>query len=130
MAVGGAAAVVLSAFLPWAGSGSAERSGFELARTVDVLGLADAGWRRAVLVGFWLSPLLVALAWTVAVLGRARLAGALAAAVGVVAVAAAVLVLRSRAVEPLPGVWTGIVAGIAAFTAGSWLAGTRGDDAR
>lgn len=121
VAVGAGAAVLGSYFLPWARSGRAERSAFDLARTVDTLGLADSAAYRVLLVGFWMSPLLVGATWTVAVLGWRRTAGALCCTVGAVAAASALVVLRSSAVRPGTGSKLGIVVGMASLLAGVLL---------
>ena len=124
VAVAAAVAVAGSFLLPWARSGRAVRSGFALARTVDALGLADAPALRALLLGVWLTPRLVALAWTAAVLGRWRVTGALAALAGALAVAAGALVGTADGISVEPGCWTGMVAGVAAITAGVMAATT------
>jgi hypothetical protein len=123
-AVAVAVAVVGSYFLPWARSGQVDRSAWALARTVDLLGLADHVWLRALLVAFWFSPLLVGVAWTAAALGGRRVAGVAVAAVGGIAVAAAVVVVRAGGVEPAPGAWIGIVLGTSALAGGAVLAMT------
>ena len=124
LAVAATVAVAASFLLPWARSGRAVRSGFALARTVDVVGLADAAPLRALLVGVWLTPMLAGLAWTAAVLGRSRLAGGMAVVAGGLAVAAAVLVLMSGGVSAAAGCWTGMVAGLAALAWGALAATT------
>lgn len=123
VAVAAAVAVAASFLLPWARSGRAVRSGFALARTVDVLGLADAVPLRALLVGVWLTPMLAGLAWTAAALGRERWAGGLAAASGALAVAAGAVVTGTGGLRPEAGCWAGMVAGLAAL-AGGVLAAT------
>lgn len=122
-AVAAAVAVAGSFLLPWARSGRAVRSGFDLARTVDVLGLADTAALRGLLVGVWLTPMLAATAWTVAVLGRWRVAGGLAAVSGALAVAAGGIVLSAGGISAESGCWAGMVAGLAAL-AGGVLAAT------
>jgi len=117
-------AVAASFLLPWARSGRAVRSGFDLARTVDVLGLADTPPLRALLVGVWLTPLMAGLAWTGAVLGRDRLAGGLAVVAGALAVAAGVVVLVAGGVSAEAGCWAGMVTGVAGLTGGTWAAMT------
>ena len=117
-------AVAGSFLLPWARSGRAVRSGFALARTVDVVGLADAVPLRVLLVGVWLTPMLAGLAWTAAVLGRSRLTGGLAMVAGGLAVAAAGVVLMSGGVSAAAGCWTGMVAGVTALAGGALTATT------
>lgn len=123
-AVAVAGSVVLAYLLPWARSGRVHRSAFALARTVDLLGLAAGAGRSALLVAFWLSPLLAGAVGAAAVFGRPRLAGALAGAVGTVSVVSAATVLRAGRVEPAVGVPVGIVLGVAAVVLGAWLAAT------
>ena len=115
-------AVAGSFLLPWARSGRALRSGFDLARTVDVLGLAGAAPLRALLVGVWLTPMLAGMAWTAAALGRSRAAAALAALSGVLALAAGGLVLAAGGVTAQAGCWAGMVAGAAALTGSALVA--------
>ena len=124
VAVGAAMAVAGSFLLPWASSGRAVRSGFALARTVDVLGLADAAPLRVLLVGVWLTPMLAGLAWTAAVLGRERTTGVLAGLSGALAVAAAAVVVAAGGVRPEAGCWAGMVGGVAALAWGSLVATT------
>lgn len=124
VAVGATVAVAGSFLLPWARSGQAVRSGFALARTVDVLGLADAAPLRALLVGVWLTPMLAGLAWTAAVLGRSRAAGLLAALAGALGFAAGAVVLASSGVTVQAGCGAGMVAGVAAFVGGALAAST------
>ena len=123
-AVAATVAVAASFLLPWARSGRAVRSGFALARTVDVLGLADAPPLRALLVGVWSTPMLAGLAWTAAALGRGRVAGALAVLAGALGVAAGCVVLVSGGVTAEIGCWAGMVAGVAGLAGGTWAATT------
>ena len=130
VAVAATVAVAGSFLLPWARSGRAVRSGFDLARTVDVLGLADAPPLRALLVGVWLTPMLAGLAWTAAALGRLRETAAVAAVSGMLALAAAGVVLAAGGVTSQSGCWAGMVAGVAAITGSALVATTarRGHD--
>lgn len=123
-AVAASGSVVLAYLLPWARSGRVDRSAFALAGTVDLLGLASGPARGALLAAFWLSPLLAGGVCVAAVLGRPRLAGVLAGAVGAASIAAAVTVLRAGRVEAALGVPVGIVLGAAAMVLGAWLART------
>ncbi len=124
VAVAATVAVAGSFLLPWANSGRAVRSGFDLARTADVVGLAEATPLRVLLVGVWLTPMLAGLTWTAAVLGRTVLAGGLAVAAGGLGVAAAGVVLTSGGVSAAAGCWTGMVAGMAALAGGALAATT------
>lgn len=124
VAVAAAVAVAGSFLLPWARTGRAVRSGFALARTAEVLGLADAVPLRVLVVGVWLTPMLAGLAWTAAVLGRERSAGALAALSGALAVSAGAVVVGVGGVRPEVGCWAGMVAGVAALAWGGLAATT------
>ena len=104
--------------------GRAVRSGFALARTIDVLGLADSPPLHALLVGVWLTPMLAGLAWTAAVLGRRRVTGVLAVLAGALAVAAATVVLVAGGISPEAGCWAGMVAGVAGLAGGARVAST------
>lgn len=122
LAVGLAAAVVASYFLPWALSGRAQRTAFALVRTIEDLGLAGGRGDTALVVGFWASPALAAGALAAGLLGQHRVAAALASAVGVVAVVGALVVMRASAVQEVSGAWLGMVAGTGAMVMGAWAA--------
>jgi len=137
VAVGAAAAAAGSLFLPWAASGRAERSGFELARVADSAGLADDTWSRLLLGAVWLSPALVGVAWLALVLGRRVAAAAASVAVAATVGAGFAVVAATDAVRPLPGAIVGSIAagtsvagsGLALWTArsgGRWWARSRG----
>lgn len=126
MAATCAAGSVATLFLPWAGSGRADRSGFALARTVDALGLAASVPLRTLLIALWFTPLLAGMAWTLVALGRPRPAAVPAAVVAVVIMTAAVLVLRSTAVEARLGPWVAIVVTALALAGAVQLATRRG----
>lgn len=122
--MGGALGTVLSLFLPWVRSGHADRSGFELARTVDTLGLARSLPLRSLLVAVWLTPLLAALCWTAAALHRPKSVATMAAATALVAGAGAVVVFSHRSLHERMGPWIAIVAGVTALVGSLWLATT------
>jgi hypothetical protein len=111
--------VAVGAFLPWGYSGKAGRSGFELARTADRLGLVDTPLLRAMVSAVAVLPFLAAAAWTAAALGRFRWVATLAGVTGAMALAAAVVVWRT----PLrPAVGLGVVAvagGVGVLSAGA-----------
>ena len=118
MAVAWLGVVVAAAFLPWAASGRAERSSFALFRVADHLDLLPEGW-LATLARLWpLVPFAAACAAAAVALGRPRVAGVLALALGAAVVAAAVLVVRSP-LPPRVGTWLAMVAGVGAALAGA-----------
>lgn len=124
VSVGGAVLAAVSLFLPWARSGRATRTGFELARTVDALGLADSVPLRALLVAFWLLPVLAAVCWTAAAMSRKNVVVATAAGAGLVVGAGAVLVLRQGALHARLGLWVAMVAAATALAGSLRLATT------
>ena len=99
-------AVLAELAAPWIASGRRTRTGLSLAQSVDQLELVHDGPGRALLELWFLLPMVVPLAWLALVLGRPRLAAALAAVAGVVVVGAAVAVARG----PLPTRWGLVVA--------------------
>jgi hypothetical protein len=112
----GTVGVLVAAFLPWARSGLVHRNAFRLARAADRLDLVEGLWARALLVGYVLMPVVVALTWTAAVLRRRMVAAACAAAAGVVGVAGAIVVLASR-LRSEAGPRVSLVAGLLALAA-------------
>jgi hypothetical protein len=113
-------AVLAVAFLPWVRSGRVDRHAFAVARTARNLGVVDTGAERALLLTYVLMPMLVAGAWLAAALARRRLLAVLAAVIGVVAIAAGIVVLSSP-VRTGPGAWASIVAGSVALAGAAWL---------
>lgn len=122
VAVACAVALIGSYLLPWAHTGNAERNAFALARAADALGLADTPLLRSLLVGFWISPLLLGGSWVLAVLGRYRAAGAVLVAIGSIAVCGALVVADAPLVRPAIGWWVGIVLGGSAVILGGFTA--------
>ncbi|MCA1842146.1 MAG: hypothetical protein LC792_02960 [Actinobacteria bacterium] len=120
-AAAGAVAVLVGTLLPWARSGRVTRSGFALAGSLRAAGFVDTPPRRALLVALQLTPVLVAAAWTAAVLRRPGLAAVLAVADGAIGVGAAVVALRVAHSHALGGAVATVLAGIA--TTGLGLAG-------
>jgi hypothetical protein len=114
--------VAVAAFLPWGYSGKAGRSGLELARTADRLGVLDAPYLRAMVSSVALLPLLAAGAWTAAVLGRPVWVATLGALAGALAVTAAVVVWNTP-LRPGAGLWVGGGSGIVALVGAAALAG-------
>lgn len=94
-------AVLAELATPWVASGRRTRTGLSLARTVDQLQLVDGTGGRTLLELWFLLPMVVPLAWLAVVLGRSRLAAALAGVAGAVVLGAAVAVARG----PLPSRW-------------------------
>ena len=125
--VAGSAAVALAPVLPWAASGRTVRSGFALARLARSLGLASSWPGRAFFVAVALLPLLAALAWTAAWLGRRRVAAAAGGLSGGVAVVGALVVWQAP-VQAGMGPAVSVVAGTIAL-AGA-LALVRTEEAR
>jgi hypothetical protein len=125
VAVGGAVAVLLTALLPWARTGEARRSAFSLARTVDALGLAETLSLQVLLKSFFLLPILVGVCWTLAALGRPRLAGLVGALIGAMGVGAGLVVLAAP-VTAAVGAAFGILAGTASLAASVALLVRRG----
>jgi hypothetical protein len=118
-ACAGSGVVAVAGFLPWARSGSRQRSSFDLARLADRLDLVDGRWTSILLALWAMIPLLAALTLLAAVFERPRpvLASAgLASALGVTGVA-----LAARTPLPLSaGVWValgGAAVGLVGITA-------------
>jgi hypothetical protein len=94
VAVGAALAVALASFLPWSRSGEVTRSSYGLLRAAERLELLPDAYDE--LAAVWYSvPALVGAAWLAAALGRANLAGTLAALVGVLSLVATIVAIRS-----------------------------------
>lgn len=95
LAVASAGTVVVGVgALPWHRSGSVERSGFELARVADNLGLVSDGGRRLLFTALFLVPLLAGLALLAAAAGRDRSAGVCTFAAGAVGLASSIVAVR------------------------------------
>jgi hypothetical protein len=108
----------LAGFLPWLRSGQRARNGFELvdaARSLDVL---DAGWQRALAVGWYLVPLAATLCCLAVLLDRERAAAGLALAAGVVGMTITLLV-ELAPIPVLAGLRLSLVGATAAVAAGS-----------
>lgn len=94
VATAGAIAVAVTSFLPWATSGRASRTSYELVDAVERLDVLD-GVGAAIAPAWYLVPLLAAAAFLAAVLGRTLLVAASAAFVGTAAILFAVAVNSS-----------------------------------
>jgi hypothetical protein len=114
--------VVLGAsFLPWARSGAADRSSYDLVASVRRLELLDG--LAADLAPVWfLLPAMVGAAWLAVALDRIRTAATLGAIVGLLGVVLALQTVRSPLVH-LPGAALGGGAGAIAIVAAlaGWL---------
>lgn len=108
----------LAGFLPWLRSGQRERDGFELVDTARSLDVLDAGWQRAIAVGWYLVPLAAALCCLAALLHHWRLAAGLAVGAGLVG-AAVTLLVEWTTIPVLLGLRVSLVAAVAAVVAGS-----------
>jgi len=108
-----------AALLPWLRTGQARRSAFALARSADALGLIDTPLRRALVVSWFLLPLLTAAAWTAGALGKPGLVAALAGMVGSMSVAAGSIVMAWT--RPEPGSVAAVATGGAALACAAWL---------
>jgi hypothetical protein len=121
-AASAAATVVLGAsFLPWARSGAADRSSYDLVASVRRLELLDG--LAADLAPVWfLLPAMVGAAWLAVALDRIRTAATLGAIVGLLGVVLALQTVRSPLVH-LPGAALGGGAGAIAIVAAlaGWL---------
>ena len=108
--MGGSVGVAVAAFLPWADSGGATRTGWALAGTVHRLGLERTGALRTTLVLFLFTPVLAAGAWVAAFCARPGVVGTLAAVTGLVAEAAWIS-LRASPLEARAGAHLAMVSG-------------------
>ena len=123
--VAASAVVVSGVLLPWHRSGGVRRNGFALARVADDLGLVSSSPRRVLFVAVFLLPLLAALVLGGAALGWPRAVGSATICVGVLALAATMVVQQAIGVSQVGPVVTGL-AGVAALGCGA-LTLRRGD---
>ena len=105
-----AVGVVICAFLPWAASGRASRTSFELLRSAERLDLLHGGWQHAMTIGWYLMPVAVAVLWLASVTVRPVIVAILGTAVGALAVVLA-LTVRSSPLRPEIGTSATIVTG-------------------
>ena len=120
--VASALACLVAALLPWLRTGQATRSAFGLARSASVLGLFDGAPRRICLALWYLLPFMVAATWTAAAVGRPLLAAGLGGIVGLISLAAGILVIVLVRAES--GSVLAVAAGAAAVSASAFLAGS------
>lgn len=115
-AVGLCVAVV---FLPWARSGSVDRSGYELLGSAQRAGLVTASWARALAAAAYLLPTLAAATVAAWLLARRRVALAVAALTGIVLAAGSSVVIAVVHGGLLAGAPIGVAVGCvtAVFTA-------------
>lgn len=120
VAVVGVIGVLGASFLPWARSGSATRTSYELvaaARRLEVVSGVGATLAR----GWYLLPLVVACTWLAATLRRPLVAAVSSAVVGTATLALVAAVKAS----PLPadtGTTLSLIAGIVALVGAARLA--------
>lgn len=113
-AVASIAAVVLclaAVFLPWAQSGSVERSGYDLLASAQRAGLVTASWARVLAVAAYLLPTMAAATVAAWLVGRPRLALAVAAVTGAVLVAGSSVVIAVVNGGLLAGATVGVAIG-------------------
>jgi len=109
-----------AAFLPWLTTGQTRRSAFALARSADALGFVDSPVRRALVVSWYLLPLLTATAWTAAALRRPAAVAAMGAVVGSMSIVAGSMFIALA--RPGPGPVSAVVGGAVAILSAGWLA--------
>ncbi len=83
LAVGGAAAVVVGAALPWLDTGGVKRSAFTMARIANELGVLDTSERKFAVRALLVTPIVASLVVLLLGLGRARLSGLVGLLLGV-----------------------------------------------
>ena len=103
----GVAVIVVAAFLPWGGSGTTERSSFEIVAIADRLDVVDEPL-RSVARAWYAAPLVGAAAALAAATRRRALAEVAGTVVAAGGVALAVAVARSP-LRALPGICVTIV---------------------
>jgi hypothetical protein len=113
-------AALAAAFLPWLKTGETRRSAFGLARSADALGFIDSPLRRAMVVSWYLLPLLTAGVWTAAAFRRTMVVAVVGAIVGSMSVAAGSMFMAVA--RPGPGPVASVIAGGAAVAGSGWLA--------
>ena len=120
--VAAAVGVFCCALLPWGTSGRVSRTSFALLRSAERLDLVHGFWLRVLLVGWYLMPLAVGVAWLFALARRPLAVALLGAVVGVMGIALA-LIVRASPLHPEIGTSATIVAGaltIAGAAATAW----------
>ena len=113
-------AALASALLPWLKTGETRRSAFALARSADALGFIDSPLRRALVVSWYLLPLLTAAAWTAGALRKPLVVVGLGTVVGSMSVAAGSMFMAVA--RPGVGPVASVIAGTAALLSAAWLA--------
>jgi hypothetical protein len=125
VAVGASLAVVALSLLPWGRSGRVGRSSYRLVNAAERLDVLE-GTQRDLARLWYLIPALAAGVWLAALLGRRRLAGTLALAVGVLALTAAVITIRSPLEVQPAAPLAGLAGGLGASAAIVLLTGRKG----
>lgn len=98
-------------FLPWARSGSLDRSGYDLLGSAQRAGLVTASWARVLAVAAYLLPTMAAGSVAAWLLGRRGVALAMAAATGVVLAAGSSVVITAFHGGRLAAVTIGLAVG-------------------
>jgi hypothetical protein len=109
-----------AALLPWLRTGQARRSAFTLARSADAIGFIDTPFRRALVISWYLLPMLTAAVWTAGAFRHPGLVAGLGALVGSMSVAAGSMVIAWT--RPEPGSVAAVVAGGVTLGCAAWLA--------
>lgn len=94
LAVGGAAAVVGGAALPWLDSGGVRRSAFTMARIANELGVLDTGVRRTAVTALLVTPVVASVVVLLLGLGRTRLSGLVGLPLGIAGLGAGTIGTR------------------------------------
>ena len=102
---------LMTLFMPWARSGSMQRSGYTLAHAVAAAGTESGAWERGLLDAVFVLPAVVGLICATSLVGRVRVAALLAALEGAVVVAASVAALTQLHASVEIGPRVGIVLG-------------------
>lgn len=128
IAVAPSALVVLGVgALPWHRSGSVARSGFELARVADNLGLVSDGSRRLLFTALFLLPLLAGLVLLSASAGWGAVTSVCTTAIGIIGLASSAVAVRASDQWLAGPIVTG-TASLLAVVVGARLASTREQD--
>lgn len=111
LSIAAVASCVAVAFLPWARSGSVDRSGYDLLGSAQRAGLVTASWAQVLAVAAYLLPTAAATTVAAWMLARPRLALTVAAVTGVVLLAGSSVVIAVVHGGILAGVPIGMAVG-------------------
>ena len=100
-------ALVATAFLPWAESGSVSRSGWDIVGSARRLGVVDSAIGETFAVAFFFTPALAFVALVMLAINRPRIVAAVSGLCVVATVGVAVAVVGSS-LEPRWGLWLNI----------------------